>query len=321
MSTVAVTPALNAVVDHQETVVAALEGAGGLVPEKGAAAGSAGQRGAAWGQFLAGTATRDQAPGAAGYGAQTYGLLVGVDWAITPTLIAGGAVSWIDSTATGHDLLTGSNTKLSSYQFTAYGSWRPEAYDGRLSIDAQAEFATNSYKQHREIQFLGEAASAKYDGQQYLANIVAGYAFPFTNGGALTPYYSLREIHLTNAAYSESGAGIADMAVNSVSTDSLTQEIGFKASTEFDTSAGKLIPTLRLGWVHDYTDGPIPLTANLAGIVFTSTTARPAADGAVIGATLDLKRTDNFDLTIEYDGEIRKDFQSHTGLIKGTFKF
>jgi outer membrane autotransporter protein len=316
MANVAVSPAAGAIAQHQDVVTAMLDGNG-----TGAAAGSAPLQGSLWGQFLAGNATRDQTNGAAGYGATTYGVMAGADFTVTPELTAGVAIDWVTSRANGSEMLAGSNTRLSSYQFTGYASWRPDRLDGRLVIDGQAGFGQNSFNQTRRIAFLNESANSHYDGQQYLANVVAGYTLDIKGPVSLTPFLSIREVHLDNGAYQENGAGIANLAVGSVSTDSVTQEIGLKAGSQFDTPYGKLFPSVKLGWLHDYTNGPIALTGNLAGIVFASSSARPSADGAALGVSLDLKHTDNFDLTVEYDGEFRKDFQSNTGVVKATFKF
>jgi Autotransporter beta-domain len=62
-------------------------------------------------------------------------------------------VSWLSSRSSGAGMIEGSSSRLSSYQFTAYGTWRPDRFDGRLTVDGQAGFAYNSYNQFREIQF------------------------------------------------------------------------------------------------------------------------------------------------------------------------
>ena len=316
-STVVVSPSVNAVGNHQDTTNTAMNG-----PESGAAAGSDGIHGALWGQALVGSAiawTRLSAPRA----------MTPEPTALSPASICrrrrpsryGGAISYISSRTTGIDMLLGSTTRVASYQFTGYGSWHPDVLDGKLTIDGQLGFGYNTFDQSRGITFLHEAATGKFSGQQYLANVRASYDFNLDNGFTFSPYINIREIHLDYGAYQETGAGIADLNVHSLTVDSFTHEIGIKAGTEYDTSIGKLFPSLKLGWQHDYTNGPISLTSSLAGVVFTSATSRPNADGFEIGAVLDLKRSDSFELSIEYDGEIRQDFQSHSGLIKGTFKF
>jgi outer membrane autotransporter protein len=317
---VAVTPALDAITEHQNTLPGATDGPGVL--SRGAGAGSDGQQGALWGQLLAGNATRDQSNGAAGYGATTYGVLAGADFEVTPELLAGVAIDWITSRVTGNDALAGSNTRLSSYQFEGYGSWRPDRFDGRLTVDGQLGFGENSYNQHRAISYLNLGANAHFDGQQYVASVLAGYRLDIQGPVEVAPYLRLRETHLVNGGYSETGAGLADLAVNGITTDSFTHELGVKAGMEFDTQFGKMFPAVKVGWIHDYTNGPIALTGNLlGGTVFTSATSQPGADGAALGLTLDLKRTDSFSLSIEYDGEYHKDFTSNTGLVNGTWKF
>ena len=83
----------------------------------------------------------------------------------------------------------------------------------------------------------------------------------------------------------------------------------------------QMLPTVKLGWTHDYTDGPIPITSTLGGVAFTSATARPSADGASVGVDLTFVRGDRVRLGLEYQGDLRGDFQSHTGAVKVSWKF
>jgi uncharacterized protein with beta-barrel porin domain len=314
---VAVSPALNAIVQHQDILTASLDGG----QERGLAAGSPGQEGAFWGQFLANTASRDAAGAASAYDAHTYGVMLGVDLEQSPELLVGGALSWLSSIADGRGDLAGSGTHLTSYQVTAYGTWRPGLLDNRLVVDGQLGFGYNHFNQNSLIDFLGRDARASYDGQQYLANLRVGYAFSFNNAATLTPFVGFREVHIENSAYSARGAGTANLRVGGLSVDSFTQDLGFKAATQFATDYGQLLPSFKLAWVHDYTHGPIPVTGVLGGVAFTSNSGRVSQDGASVSVNFTLKRSDSFELGLEYDGELRNDFQSHTGLIKALFKF
>ena len=111
------------------------------------------------------------------------------------------------------------------------------------------------------------------------------------------------------------------MSVASSTTDTFSSEFGVKFDSSYDTAYGKLFPTLKLGWSHTYDNGPIAITGTLAGVTFASASARPAADAAAIGAGLTLQRSGQWKIGVEYQGDIRKDFQSHTGALKATFNF
>ncbi|MEI9890107.1 MAG: hypothetical protein WDN45_05270 [Caulobacteraceae bacterium] len=79
-----------------------------------------------WGKLVGGGARRDDAP-TTSYDASLFGLVFGADLFRSQTILAGAAVSWIDATVDGKQDLSGSVTRLSSYQLTAYATARPGA--------------------------------------------------------------------------------------------------------------------------------------------------------------------------------------------------
>ncbi|MET3826255.1 hypothetical protein ABIC16_001948 [Sphingomonas sp. PvP055] len=313
---VAVSPAVNAIVQHQEVLAAAVTGR----EERGLAAGSQAQRGVIWGQFLASSARRAAVSAASPYKASSYGVMVGADLLGTSNFIAGGALSWVNSNAHGRGNIRGSSTTLNSFQATGYFTWQPGDPDNsRFTIDGQIGFGYNHYDQLRRIDFLGVSARASYDGQQYLGNLRTSYTIPLSTSTSLTPFASIREVHLHNSGYEESEAGTANLKVAKLDVDSLSHEIGVQGGGVFDSASGRFAPMLKLGWVHTYTNGPIPLTAVLGGVAFTSTSARGARDGLTVGAGMSFMRTERFRIGLGYDGDLRRDFKSHAGTIKMTF--
>ncbi|WP_044562172.1 autotransporter domain-containing protein [Azospirillum sp. B4] len=316
INALSVTPSTNAISQHQQQVAANMDGGG-----KGAAAGSGPLSGAVWGEILGGGALRGNNADAAGYDATTAGLVIGADWYASSEVMAGLAFSWLNGSAQGQGMAAGSQTKAASYQLTAYTVWRPEWADQRLSVEGQASFGYNHYDQRRWIGFLGARANANYGGEQYLGKLTVGYDLPLAGTLTLTPQASLRAVRLTNHAYEERDAGVANLAVGALKVDSLTQELGAKLTTRWSTDLGPLIPDLRLAWVHDYLNGPVATTGVLAGTSFVSSTGRTAADGLAIGVGVTLDKSDTFRLRLEYSGELRRDYQSHAGVLRATFDF
>lgn len=315
---VAVSPAVNAVVQHQEVLAANFSGR----EERGMAAGSQGQRGSVWGQFLLNTAKRGDSGGSSPYRAHSYGVIVGADLIGTSNLVAGGALSWVRSSANGRSDLSGSQTRLNSLQATGYFTWQPgEADTPGLTIDGQLGFGYNFYRQKRRIDFLSQTARASFEGQQYLVNVRASYTIPLGDTASITPFAGLREVHLRNAAYAERGAGAANLQVRKLNVDSFGHEIGIQTSAIVESASGSFAPSLKLGWVHNYTNAPIPLTAVLGGVTFTSASARGSRDGAAVGAGLTFTQSDSFRIGVQYDGEFRRAFQSHTATVKLRYNF
>ncbi|MEA1673452.1 beta strand repeat-containing protein [Nitrospirillum sp. BR 11163] len=312
-------PTTGAISQHQQTVASLMAGPNGGA--EGAAAGSDGRQGAIWGEILGGGALRANSADAAGYRASSAGLVLGADWYADDTVMAGLAFSWLTSAAVGQGVAANSLTRAGSYQLTAYSVWRPDIADQRLSVAGQVSFGYNHYDQRRWIDFLGARANANYGGEQYLGKVTVGYDLPLTGTFTLTPQYSLRAVRLTNHGYQEHDAGVANLAVDALVTSNITQEVGATMATRLDTGLGALMPELRVAWVHDYLNGPVATTGVLAGVAFASTTAQVSADGVAVGLGATLRQGDSVSLRLEYNGEYRRDYQTHAGILRATWTF
>jgi len=307
-ATQAATPTTAAVEQHE---LAALRGGG-----VGAAAGSGPHDYAVWSQVLGGTALRDSTAGADGYRSTDVGLMFGLERQVTPALLMGVAVSWLQGHASGLDGAAGSATTTNTYQVTGYGVQRW----GPAFVDAQAGVGYINFRQGRAISFLGTDAQAAYDGQLYLAKLGAGYDIP-AYSVTLTPVAGLRFLRAVSDGYTETGAGNADLSVERRGVQSLTQDLGAKLTWDVTTDWGVLKPEARLAWVHDYTQGPIASSGLIGGEAFTSTVTRPAADGARLNLAATLDASDAVTLRAEFEGELRHDYQSATGLLKASLNF
>jgi uncharacterized protein with beta-barrel porin domain len=309
MSNTATGAVVGAIEQHQQTAMAY----GG---ETGAAAGSDARDTTLWGQFLGGGARRGSNAEADGYRLMDFGIATGIDHHFTPDALGGVALSWMRAWTQGSDNSSGSSSILDSYQLTFYGTYRLD----RAYVDGQLGFGWNHFDQKRAIAFLGSTAEANYDGRQYLARAEVGYDVP-VGGVTVTPLAALRWLRSETNAYDETGAGNANLSVDSASTTSVTQDLGAKVAWTMPTSLGTLSPEVRLAWVHDYTNAPIATTSSLLGGQATTTTApRTEPNGVRIGLAGELKE-DDLTLRAEYEGELRAQYQSHTALVKAMWAF
>ncbi|MEA1675295.1 hypothetical protein [Nitrospirillum sp. BR 11163] len=316
LTAASVTPTTTAISQHQETVAGLMDGGG-----KGMAAGSNGREGVIWGEIVGAGVLRGTTTEAAGYRASSAGLVLGADWFASDEVMAGLAFSWINSASVGQGVMAGSTTRVGSYQLTAYSVWRPDFADQKLSVEGQLGFGYNHFDQRRAIQFLGARANANYGGEQYLGKVTVGYDLPKQGAFTFTPQYSLRFVRLVNHDYQEHDAGPANLKVDTLGTNAVTQELGLKVDTQWNTGVGLLSPDLRVAWVHDFKDAPIPTTGVLAGVAFASTTGRVNTDGLAVNLGATLQQSESFSLRLEYNGEYRHDYQSHGGVLRASWNF
>jgi outer membrane autotransporter protein len=290
---------------------------GGSDATTGIAAGGDVKYSTFWGQVLGGSAHMEGNSDQDGFSSKSFGLTTGFDHLVTPDLLAGAAVSWLRSWTDGSNASSGSSNKIDSYQVTLYGSWRQD----RLSVDGQLGAGWNHFDQKRQIDFLGSTASADYDGQQYSASSRVGYDFSVGDSTTLTPFAGLRWIHARNDSYDETGAGLANNSVDNLNTDSVTHEIGAKATWQFDTALGAVTPEVSAAWIHDYTSSAIDTTGRIGGTAFSVQSERLPSDGARIGIAVAIDAFASGKLRVTYDGELRAGYQSQTATVRVAWDF
>jgi uncharacterized protein with beta-barrel porin domain len=297
---------------HQEGLLAQA-GDGSTV---GKAAGSEYESGIFWAQASGGVATRDSSADSGGYRQSFYGLTFGMDDHIGKDTTLGEAIGWMHSNARGSGDLAGDTVSLNSIQFTGYGTRR----FGPAFVDAMLGIGINLYSEKRDIGFLAEQAHAGYDGMQYMGRIEGGYDFP-AGAFTLTPLAGFQAVRTATNAYSESGAGAADASVGGQGVNSFATTLGGKVATILPTAWGDIVPEIKAVWVHDLANGAIATPAQLGGVSFTTATPRAAQDGAQVTLAATLKEGNSVAVRAEYDGDIRSDYTSHSGLVKVEWNF
>lgn len=279
---------------------------------KGVAAGSPVATNGLWGQVLGAHSRLDGSATEGGYAANYGGFLIGVDHKPTANTSAGVAISWLNGKSKGSDASSGQSTDLNSYALTFYGKWRP---DGQaLHFDGELGAAYDSFDQSRKIDVSGDVASADYNGQHYNARIGVGYDIPLSEGTTLTPLSALRYAYVRSESYDETGAGVANLHVNSNNFDSLEGEIGARISHDVTTGLGAMTLDAKAALVHDFTNSPVSVAASLGGVGFVSRSDKPAENGVRLGLGSTLFADDGLSLRLQYDGDLRSDYVSHNGM-------
>ena len=103
--------------------------------------------------------------------------------------------------------------------------------------------------------------------------------------------------------------------------DVLTAIMGVKYSTSVKANEWKLAPSVRLAATYDLMSDNSKANVNIIGggnYQITGERLHRFGVEAGAGITATLR---NVDLTLDYNGGFRKDFQSHTGMLKATYHF
>lgn len=307
--------------DVTNTRLAALRD--GTTAQTGMVAGEMGNGVMAWAQAFGKSGTQDRRDGVDGYDADTYGLAVGVDYEnALPNTAVGLAFSYANTDAESENANT-TDTDVDSYQISLYGDFDVTK---QTYVTGTLAYANNNIDQvrHDVGGVSGLNASADYDSNQYIVYAEAGHKMDIANKTTLTPSVLAHYQHISVDSYTETGAGGANL--NVAGDDLNVFELGLGAELAWDLEADggeKVRPALNIGYRHDLVGDNVETTSTFTGggASFQTQGVDPAQGTFNVGASLGVALQNNWELSADYDYEVKEDYDAHSGYVRAGYKF
>ena len=282
---------------------------------------------ALWGQMFDGRAVQGERDSLSGYHANYRGLVLGADSAVSDSMRAGGLFSASKiSVATDGDN-TGTSATVNSYGLTAYATYTGAPW----YVNVMAGATHQQYRTVRAISYTGFAgvANGNFNGQQYLTSAQAGYPLSldaWLPGATLTPIAGLSYSSLRTNGYTETGGNGAALTVNSATYNSLKSELGVKLENSVDTAYGKLLPSVQLGWRHEFREDAVQTGASFAAdstgsTAFVSKNATAVANTGVLNLGVTLLQSQRLSLMAKYTLEAGGGYIAQTGSVQVRWQY
>ena len=227
------------------------------------------------------------------------GISVGFDTPVSDNVFVGAAMGYTRnraSTASG-------DLDVDSFHLAGYGGWQQDALYARGSLGVGYHRADSE----RSVATLNETATADYSARGIGTGIEVGYVFEVTDVARVTPFGGLDYEYLRRSSFSESGAGAANLDVDSESEYSLRSQAGVRFDQTFDTTGGWVAPYAEAAWVHEHGDRASRMdtafSGNSAGR-FTIEGPRLSRNRARIALGVQSQLNSNSFLNAGYQGEI-----------------
>ncbi len=267
-----------------------------------------------WGSGLGGTGS---VAGNGNAGTLTWnggGVATGIDYRFDPRFLAGIGVGF----SSGNQWVSGFSGQgtTSSYQASLYASFTT----GAFYVDALAGYGYNDNQMTRQIvlpNLASRVAQGRTGANQFLGQAEAGYRIGLYEPAAasITPFARFEGTTVSQAGFSESGAGSLDLDVAAQTTGSARSVLGVELGGAFGAEGReKLAMQLRLGWAHEYAGTARPVTASFAGAPganFTVYGAAPQTDTAIVSLSAGTAVAPGVSLYLRYDGEMATGTSSH----------
>lgn len=180
-----------------------------------------------WAKLIGNKGSHDAENGVTGYGADSYGAIVGLDTPINSNLNLGVAVSYIDTDADTEGERLDHKLTAKNWQVLGYGNYAAsDATDVNFHVGA----GRSSVKGERQLSILTDAiARSDYDVNTLQAGLGIGHRIG-NEQRHVTPFAQVNYAQAESDSYRETGAGVYNLAVDENKYESMRWTAGLKMS-------------------------------------------------------------------------------------------
>lgn len=168
-------------------------------------------------------------------------------------------------------------------------------------------YTRNDYSTDRDIVIPGvnRTATGSPSGDQFGGDLDGGYDFHQGNW-TFGPSAGLTYVNLGIDSFNESGAGAANLSVNSQSAESFRSRLGGAVSYNAKIGSFVVTPHASAYWQHEFLDGGNSITSQFEGLPggsFSVLTTPGDSDNALLDFGIDAVITNNLTLFVDYETE------------------
>lgn len=273
-----------------------------------------------WLKALGSSNAQDKQGAYDGYTSKVYGLAAGVDNRIDSDLVLGIALGLTKADVNQADFRAGDTNRVDNTQLMAYGTYKltPEWYlDGALS------YARNAYTGVRATA-VGRTASSAFNGNQMGARLGLGYGIDLGSNMKLTPMASVDYARLNQDAYTETGAGAINLAVDAQSTSNTRVGLGARLSDEWTDGGTTYRPEVALNWSQNSNTNINDVTASFVGggaAFVTPGTTSISRNSVNLGLAMTVLSSKTSSIQIRYDLDTSTGFKANTGSLLARWEY
>lgn len=270
-----------------------------------------------WIKSFGSWASQNARSGVSGFDANSKGLALGLDAAVSQDTRLGLAFAYA-KTDVDSDGTASQSAQIDTYQLIGYGT---HTLTANTRLNFQVDVGQNRTEGRRQILFSGDTAKADYDG--YSAHVGLGIDHDLRLSEQLTFIPSARVDYtwIGEEAYREAGAGLLNLQVDKRDTEALVFSLDGRLDYQVTEST---ILSVNLGGGYDAINESASMTSTYAG----ASGAAFRTDGlelepwlASAGIGLSHTLDNGTEVSLRYDAEARSGFNNQGAQLKARWAF
>ncbi|OEC36597.1 outer membrane autotransporter barrel domain-containing protein [Pseudomonas cuatrocienegasensis] len=284
----------------------------------GLSSGDAVAEGNLWIKTFGSWAEQDPRNGISGYDADTQGLVIGADTAMSENTRLGLAFAYAQTDLDNDSRVAPQSAQIDTFQLIGYGSY---ALGVDTELNFQLDAGQNRSEGKRHMPFADATATADYDGYNIHAGIGIGHNMRLSEQLTFVPSARADYTWIGTDAYREKGAGALNLDVDSNDSEELLLSIDGKLNYALSEAT---VLSANIGAGYDVIDEDSAITSSYAGApgaAFKTSGMDMEPWLARTGLGLTHTLAGGTEVSLRYDAEVRSDFTNQGASLKARWAF
>lgn len=271
-----------------------------------------------WIKSFGAWADQDQRHGVAGFDADSKGMALGIDAAVSDNARLGLAFAYATTDINSDSAIAPQSAEIDTYQLIGYGSY---ALTPATELNVQLDAGQNRTEGNRSIGFAGTTANSAYNGYSAHAGLGIGHSLRLSEQLTFLPSARADYTWIGDDAYQEKDAGLLNLDVDSRDAEALVFSLDGKLDYALNSST---VLSSNLGAGYDAINESNSITSAYAGAASaTFSTQGLELEPWLARAGLGLSHTlpSGTEVSLRYDAEARSDFTNQGASLKARWAF
>lgn len=271
-----------------------------------------------WIKTFGSWAEQDEREGISGFDADTQGLAIGADAAVSDNTRLGLAFAYAQINLDNDSNIAPQSADIDTFQLIGYGSY---ALAPDTELNFQLDGGQNRTDSKRNMPFADATAKADFDGYNVHAGVGIGHSMRLSEQLTFVPSARADYTWIESESYREKGAGALNLDVDSNDAEELLLSVDGKV--EYSLSDATVV-SANLGAGYDVIDEDSSITSTYAG-ASGAAFKTPGLDLepwlARAGFGLSHTLASGTEVSLRYDAEARSDFTNQGASLKARWAF